>query len=509
MLCLNKLGIGGVETAVINQLIELSKRKFRVIVLVDDGIYSSVYEKLGAIIEKIQYNVENKYDTEKIRHVMEIIEKYNVEQVHIHQFDCINTVFPACIIKNIPYVAYAHTGITGVYDWFENSYVCYKEMFKLYFKCAKKIIAITEQAKRENQNKYKIENEKYIVIRNSINFNNELLQETYIPSKIEKFLIISRFSNEKMVSIKNSILIFKKYYEYDRNAKLTIVGDGECRQIVEEEVEDIKQSVEFLGERNDVMKIIAKNDVVLALDRCILETIIMKKIAVISGYDGIKGIVLPEVIDVASESNFSGRNLETKTEEEVIEDLKKLSNEKIKDIVERNYDYAYENLNSSKNLYIIEDTKNTSNGLKTSDAMEEIIELQNLYANYIVYTDNLYVECKKTQSWLEDKVNNMESQRQKETSNLKKELSEIISQKQIEIDNLKIDLSEMKNQNKMEINDLSEKINQKQEKINYLSKIITQNQMEIDSLRNELNCVYQSRTWKIANGIRKIIKREK
>lgn len=463
MLCLNKLGIGGVETAVLNQLIELSKREFRVIVLADDGIYSSEFKKYGAIIENIIFSVENKYDTKKIEQVISIIEKYNVEQVHIHQFDCISAVFPACIIKNVPYVAYTHTGITGVYDWFENSYVCYKEMFKLYFKCAKKIISITEQAKQENQNKYKIEDEKYIIMRNSINFDNELLQETYIPNKTERFLITSRFSSEKMISIKNSILIFKKYYEQDKNAKLTIVGDGECRQTLEKEVEDIKQAVEFLGERNDVMKIIARNDVVLALDRCILETIIMKKIAIISGYDGIRGVVSPEIIEVASGSNFSGRNLKLKTAEEVIEELKKMSDERIREIVEKNYDYAYKNLNSSKNVYIIEDTENISSGLKTYDAMKEIIKLQNLYANHIEYTDNLYAECKKTQSWLEDKINNMESQKQEEIDNLKNELSKLIEQKQ----------------------------------------------KEIDDLKNELNNVYQSKTWKIANGMRRIIKRDK
>lgn len=449
MLCLNKLGIGGVETAALNQLIELSNRGFKVVVLAKDGLYRTEFEKYGAIFEEFEFTVGNKYDLEKINRVMKILEKYDVEQVHIHQFDCINTMFPACIIKNIPYVAYTHTGILGVYDWFENSYVCYKNMFKLYFKCAEKIVSITEQAKKENQNKYEIDDNKYIVIKNSINFNDNSLKETYIPEKIEKFLIVSRFSNEKMISIKNSILIFKEYYKINPNARLTIVGNGECKETIEKEIKDIKQAVDFLGERNDVMKIIAKNDVILALDRCVLEAVVMKKIAVISGYDDIKGIVTPEIIEKVSDNNFSGRNIETQKIENVIKFLSELKPEKIKEIVEKNYNFAYENLNSSKNIYVIENTDNSKSNLNPIDAMSEIIELQNLYAEHIKYTNNLYAECKKTQKWLEDKIDNHD-----------KENLEKLNQKQIEIDNLK----------------------------------------------KEINNIYQSKTWKVAEKMRKMIK---
>ena len=131
MLCLNQLGIGGIETAVLNQVIELNRRNFRVVVLAKDGIYKTEFEKQGVIFEKLDFVVQNEYDLDKIDYIIKILEKYDVEQVHIHQFDCINTVFPACIKKNIPYVAYTHTGITGVYDWFINSYTCYKNMFEL------------------------------------------------------------------------------------------------------------------------------------------------------------------------------------------------------------------------------------------------------------------------------------------------------------------------------------------------------------------------------------------
>lgn len=111
MLCLNQLGIGGVETAVLNQVIQFIKLGYRVLILASDGIYREKFEQEGAIFIDFTYKIENECSLDKIERITKILEEYNVEQVHIHQFDCINTVFPACMIKKIPYIAYLHNGI--------------------------------------------------------------------------------------------------------------------------------------------------------------------------------------------------------------------------------------------------------------------------------------------------------------------------------------------------------------------------------------------------------------
>lgn len=414
MLCLNQLGIGGVETAVLNQTIQLIKKEYKVIILANDGIYRPKFEEQGAIFIETEFVVQNKYDLEKIEKIMKVMEEYQVEQVHIHQFDCINTVVPACLLKNIPYVAYAHTGITGIYDWFENSYPGYDKMFKLYFESAEKIIVITKQAKIESMEKYNISDEKYLVMKNSIDFENFKVVKNEIPNKIEKFLIISRLSNEKLISLKNSILLFKNYYQKNKNARLMIVGEGECQEKIEKEIEEIKEAVNMLGQKSNIAEIIAENDAVIALDRCILETVAMKRIAIISGYEEIKGIVIPSKIEEIANSNFSGNGMEGTNIEEIIKELKSLKENQIKTIVEENYQYALENLNASKNLYVIQD-KEKKPTISNQNAMNIIMELQNLYANKIEYTDNVYKECKETQKWLEGKV----EERDKEIEELK------------------------------------------------------------------------------------------
>lgn len=425
MLCLNQVGIGGVETAALNQTIQLTRNGYRVIIVAKDGIYREKFEEQGAIFEEFEYIVQNKSDFGKINHIVMLLEKYEVEQVHIHQFDCINTAFPACMIKEIPYIAYVHTGVTGVYDWFEKCFPIYKTIFELYFKYAEKVIPITEQAKQENKEKYKVNDNKYLIIKNSINFEEIIKKQNPIPTKVEKFLIISRLAKEKMISIKNSILIFKNYYSRNNSAKLTIVGDGNYKEEIQKEIEDIKEAVQFLGQRNDVIEIISNHDIVLGLDRCILEAISMKKIPLISGYDDIKGIIASDIIEKASDNNFSGRNLNNYTISEVIQQIESLDEEKIKDIVEQNYKFAYDNLNVANNFFVMNNVEESKIYLNPKDAMNAIMQLQNLYADNVEYTDHVYKECKITQKWLENKVQYLELElklKQEEIDRLNKQL---------------------------------------------------------------------------------------
>ena len=59
MLCLNQLGIGGVETAVLNQTIQLIKKEYKVIILAKDGIYRSKFEEQGAIFIETEFYLFN------------------------------------------------------------------------------------------------------------------------------------------------------------------------------------------------------------------------------------------------------------------------------------------------------------------------------------------------------------------------------------------------------------------------------------------------------------------
>ncbi|MCX8074991.1 MAG: glycosyltransferase family 4 protein [Clostridia bacterium] len=405
LICLNELGIGGVETAVLNQTIQMIKRGHRVIVLAKTGIYTEQFESIGAICINFDYEISNQIDENKVGEIIKIIDNYKIKQIHIHKMDCISVMLPILLLKNIPYVAYVHNGIPKLYDWWERNFKAYQIYFKLYYKNATKIVAITQTAMIENSEKFGIDKGKYLVINNSIDFEKYHIEENKVSGTIKRFLIISRLSSEKSNSIINAIKLFKKYYEYNKDARLTIVGDGNIKETIENEIEDIKDIVSMLGARNDIAKILENNDVVIGLDRSILEAIAMKKIAIISGYDGKMNILTPENIVATSNENFS--NIDTsKSIDDIIKTFQNLTKGDISRIVSGNYEFAFEKLNIAKNIFIIEEDKNNINleNLKQNDYVNLLIDFSKIAEEVRLYAENLYNDTSECKVWLEKQI---------------------------------------------------------------------------------------------------------
>ena len=181
---------------------------------------------------------------------------------------------------------------------------------------------------------------------------------------ITKTLIVSRINDEKLETIFEGIDVFKKLLEKYPNAELNIIGGGNSEDKLEQflknkELEYTKNmekqaKVKILGEQNDVIKYLRHADLLLGVDRCALEAIAMKVPVVITGYNGLKGLITKENIDLAIEENFSGDNMRTINIDDCINQILELEKNR-KSIVEENYDIAKEKLDSFKNYINIEE----------------------------------------------------------------------------------------------------------------------------------------------------------
>lgn len=264
LICLERLDIGGVESAVMNQTTYFLKQGYHVIILAKSGIYTETLKNKGASVIEFDFTLQNGFDFKKSSEIVHIINKYQISEVHIHQFPCILSVFPACLIANVPYVAYLHMSIDGVFDWFINTYPIYEEAFPLYFTCAHKIISITKQVKQTAVELFNIESTKCKVLYNGIDFEELENKKIECPKYIKNFMLITRLSKEKQGSIQNAISFYTKYVKEDPNISLTIVGDGELREELEDCIKrNDLQNVTFLGARNDVMELVKQADVVI------------------------------------------------------------------------------------------------------------------------------------------------------------------------------------------------------------------------------------------------------
>ena len=406
LICLEKLGIGGVETAVVNLAIALKEKGNNIIVMGEDGIYTQKLKENGIEVVNFKFELINCIDEKYKNEILGIIKKYDINQIHIHQFACIQYIWEICMENKIPYFAYVHSISMDDFVWFMNSYSVYKIILEPYFAFAQKIIVLSKEAIQNHQKYFpNIELSQYYILPNCINLDKYCTKKECM--RIEKFALISRFSPEKMDSIINGIDLFLEYSKENDNPNihLDLIGGGKEEDTIREYIGE-NSNITIIGQTNEIEKIIDQYDAIIGIGRCILEAITMKKIAVLSGIEKLKGIITPNNIDKILLRNFVGRELEDKDLNDIVEELNNLNIQEIKRITEENYEKVKNNLDIKEKISFIDEKTNT-------------IDTDKIINYYIKTTNQLLIEldeCKRKSKeiwdaklWLEGQLN-MEKQ---------------------------------------------------------------------------------------------------
>ena len=330
---------------------EYARRNYEVYVLAGKGIYVEKIEKLSNVhFIEFDYEHKNGIEIAKIDFVVDILKKYKIDLVYIHKLECILSVFPACILSKIPYIAYLHMGILNTYEWYLGNLNITKAFLKAYFQNAYKIIGIAEQTIEENRELFDIEEGKYKLIPNSIDFK-EFCNNNLQDNDSNKLLLITRLDKDKGNGIKNAIEFFKEYKNYKTDVTMDIIGDGAEKEKVEKEIQNQGLNIKLLGPKNNVSEFIRDYGIILGVGRCIQEAIAMKKLGMIVGYNDFNGpVVYENIIDVAK-TNFSGRGLNKKDYKQTVKWLIDLTSDQLKEIIDKNYNWLYENRNIENNIY--------------------------------------------------------------------------------------------------------------------------------------------------------------
>lgn len=460
LICMQQMGIGGVETVVLNQIQALQKRNYNVFIIGKFGTYTKKYSEYGATCIDFDFKLQKFYDKKMFEKIDKIIKKYEIKEMYIHSSECIPYVFQMCVKYKIPYVAYIHGGYKEVYEWYINNYHIFKIYFPLYFKNAYKNVSITNKAKENIIKMFELDNnENFTIIPNSINFNNILVSNS--KNSKSKLLILSRLSKEKEQSIINAIDFFKEYRKSLPEARLSILGTGNAEDTIKEYVKklNLEGNIKFIGESDDVYSIIGQHDIVFGMGRCILEAIAMKKIAIISGYSKLTGIVKKNNIQKACEENFTDRY--EGDCEDVLKQLVDLDQEEIEKIINENYNFCYKNCNIDNNFIHIDSQEKVN---YEDISLGEVLDLNNELVNYY----------------------------EKEIIEKTKELKQMYSTNLLLKEQIK-SYKEEKSSNRLE------------ELINENKRVYDENKY----LTEEIEKIYNSRRWKYSSKLVEIIKKVK
>lgn len=434
LICLEALGIGGVETSVYNQSLALKERGYDVVVLARNCVYTEKLQEKGITCIDFEFKLGNEIDKEKTKRIVEIIKKYNICQVHIHQFPCLLSAFTAALITNTPYLAFVHSRLTEAYDWYIANFSIYKKLFKFYFDNAYKIITLNYGSIEINTNYFNTDKEKYKVLKNSIAFN-EYVSNTTVENT-NNFMIISRIAPEKIVSIQNGIKLFIEYANRCENfqGKLAIYGDGpeESVGVIQKYIEKNNfnnYNIYFAGKTNEVAKEMEKFDVVVGMGRCMIEAMAMRRIAILTSPEELKFLINDTNIYNAIEGNFASNDLQKEEMENIIIQLSRLNSKKIKEITTENYNIIFRELNMFTNVYHIED-------LPIENNYEiKLVELMNIQFEDIKnQRDEITKQLKAQNDRILDLENRLVNQ-EKQNRELSNELNAVYNSKRFKIAN--------------------------------------------------------------------------
>lgn len=393
LICLEKLDIGGVETFTIAQVKEYAKRGIKCYVLSQGGLLDRKIKDIKNVeLIDFTFKIENRINYEEIKTIEKIIKSKKIDSICIHQYPCIPYLLPLIFKYKIPYMAYIHSTVEGTFDWYMKTYPMYHVLFPLYFKNASQIVAVTEKAKKENSRLFNIDLNKYKVINNSLDFSEyEEIKINNNLKVINKFMYFGRLASEKEKSILAAIDFFKEYKQnINEKATLKIVGDGALLESLKEKYES--EDIKFTGAVADTIKELKKIDAVIGVDRCILEAVAAKRIAIISSYSGNISLVTPKIIEKEIEENFSGKSLpDNRTE------ITKYSPEELKEIIKSNYDIIENKLSISNNIILNLEEKelniDSTELFKTFSKEQDIVN-KLLDENYNLYKENLRLQEK-------------------------------------------------------------------------------------------------------------------
>lgn len=355
LMCLQQLDIGGVETAVMTLCKGYKRAGANVFVAAKSGVYNSELEKIGVKFFEIEYEFLNKFALDKKEELYNFCKENDINEIHIHQYPCVLYWLPVCLEYKIPYVTYVHSIVGGAPQWFMKDFPIHRFALPIFFANASKIVCIAESTKEEIQSLFDVPLENYMIIPNSLNMVDFDIPVTFTEIKI--FGMAARFSEEKMLSLKNGIDLFLEYSKVNPDSKLIIAGDGDKRRELEDYAKG--KNIEFLGPVSDMVSFFKKVDVFMGVDRCILEALACKKLSVICGYNGSINIVSSDNIDVASLQNFSGKNLTN--DDNVIEKLLSIDSDTYASITNSNYEFINDKYNVDNNLYNYDLNSNFSN----------------------------------------------------------------------------------------------------------------------------------------------------
>ncbi len=298
--------IGGLETHVAGEVACLTEEGFRIHLVVGANASYKMLPKeaasvtVGMAMGPATTTAELIQTVESLR---KIIREQAVECVHAHPFTSLVPSLIAAELEGIPFVVTLH-GPASVADSYGSFYDFL--LTSVILPKADMVVAVSQEV--ANLVGPYVDDDRLCVLPNGVPVDKfgTRQAEDYAD---ERWLLVSRLDAHKILGIRDFIL---KSAAVGLPGVL-IVGDGDARDKLRSQLDSdgLFNYVEFFGSTSDVATLMQRAAGVAGMGRVLLEGVACCKPVVLVGYDGVKGVVTPDVFRAASVANFSGRGMPT------------------------------------------------------------------------------------------------------------------------------------------------------------------------------------------------------
>jgi len=299
---------GGVETSIANEVTQLSQQGVDVHLAVGSEWKSAIIPgNLVSITTDLDFSSSCTASSflKSVDILRNIIQKNKIDIVHVHPFSSILAGFTAAELEEIPCVHTVH-GPATLATYFGPFYnflymIIILPSLPLIYCVSEETFDIVENF---------VNSEKIKILANSIEINNtndDILDIS--EGQKDYWLVVSRLDESKINGILDAIRKISSCNDYP----IWIAGEGPAQNKLKQQLQELglEARITFLGSRKDIKELMHNALAIVGMGRVVLEGISCKKPVLLTGYDGVKGFVTPDLLKQAAIANFSGRNLST------------------------------------------------------------------------------------------------------------------------------------------------------------------------------------------------------
>lgn len=322
LMALMGLEIGGAETHVVELTKELVKRGNEVLVVSNGGAYEAQLKTYGAQhFWAPLHSRDPKCMLKSLGILEKLIRREKPDLVHAHAripgFLC------GLLQKKLkfPFITSAH--------WvFEVT-----PLLRLMTNWGQRSVAVSEDIKQYLMDSYDYPEDQIHVTINGIDTDsfspgtgdNELKKELGLEGG-PVVCTVSRLDKSREEASRQLIALTPELAKIIPDVQLVIVGGGNCEEELRRDAEEVNRilgrtAIVMAGARTDVSRFVALGDVFVGVSRAALEAMAAEKPTILAGNEGYIGIVSPEKLEAARESNFCCRGFSAIDRETLLKDI--------------------------------------------------------------------------------------------------------------------------------------------------------------------------------------------